>query len=48
MPRLHDAADGPPARIRVPGGRLEPEQLLAEAARDLGDGAIELTLRGNA
>ncbi|MFI6865570.1 precorrin-3B synthase [Nocardia sp. NPDC050406] len=47
--RLHEAADGPLARIRVPGGRLEPEQLLAlaEAARDLGDGTIELTSRGN-
>ncbi|MFE6860844.1 precorrin-3B synthase [Nocardia sp. NPDC057668] len=47
--RLHEAADGPLARIRVPGGRLNPEQLqtLAEAARDLGDGRIELTSRGN-
>lgn len=48
--RLHEAADGPLARIRLPGGRLEPEQLLAlaEAARDLGDGSIELTSRANA
>ncbi|NEW37350.1 precorrin-3B synthase [Nocardia cyriacigeorgica] len=47
--RLHEAADGPLTRIRVPGGRLEPEQLqvLAEAAEELGDGAIELTSRGN-
>lgn len=47
--RLHDAADGPLARIRIPGGRLSPEQLLAlsEAARELGDGNIELTSRGN-
>lgn len=47
--RLHQAADGPLARIRLPGGRLEPAQLtvLAEAARELGDGAIELTSRGN-
>ncbi|MGW5575343.1 precorrin-3B synthase [Nocardia thailandica] len=47
--RLHQAADGPLARIRLPGGRLEPAQTqaLAEAARDLGDGAIELTSRGN-
>ncbi|WP_067895892.1 precorrin-3B synthase [Nocardia vaccinii] len=47
--RLHEAADGPLARIRVPGGRLRPDQLLtlAEAARDLGDGGIELTSRGN-
>ncbi|WP_225731780.1 MULTISPECIES: precorrin-3B synthase [unclassified Nocardia] len=47
--RLHDAADGPLARIRLPGGRLAPAQLqaLAEAARDLADDAIELTSRGN-
>jgi precorrin-3B synthase len=47
--RLHQAADGPLARIRLPGGRLRPDQLrvLAEAARDLGDGTIELTSRGN-
>ncbi|MFE3443001.1 precorrin-3B synthase [Nocardia sp. NPDC059180] len=47
--RLHEAADGPLARIRVPGGRLEPEQLqvLAAAAEELGDGNIELTSRGN-
>ncbi|WP_330230037.1 nitrite/sulfite reductase [Nocardia sp. NBC_00508] len=47
--RLHEAADGPLARIRVPGGRLEPAQVqaLAEAARDLADGNIELTSRGN-
>ncbi|WP_067525246.1 precorrin-3B synthase [Nocardia uniformis] len=48
--RLHEAADGPLARIRVPGGHLRPSQLLtlAEAARDLGDGTIELTSRANA
>lgn len=47
--RLHQATDGPLARIRVPGGRLSPEQLqtLAAAAVDLGDGNIELTSRGN-
>ncbi|MFF3568805.1 precorrin-3B synthase [Nocardia jiangxiensis] len=47
--RLHEAADGSLARIRLPGGRLRPDQLLAlaEAARDLGDGGIELTSRGN-
>ncbi|AYF75700.1 precorrin-3B synthase [Nocardia yunnanensis] len=47
--RLHQAADGPLARIRVPGGRLSPEQLqtLAAAAVDLSDGHIELTSRGN-
>ncbi|MGV9615796.1 precorrin-3B synthase [Nocardia xishanensis] len=47
--RLHQAADGPLARIRVPGGYLTPEQVLAlaTAASELGDGAIELTSRGN-
>ncbi|MEV6320028.1 precorrin-3B synthase [Nocardia sp. NPDC051787] len=47
--RLHEAADGPLARIRVPGGRLDSAQLqaLAESARDLADGNIELTSRGN-
>ncbi|MGK8512819.1 precorrin-3B synthase [Nocardia asiatica] len=47
--RLHEAADGPLARIRVPGGRLEPAQMqaLAQAAHDLADGNIELTSRGN-
>ncbi|MFC9895594.1 precorrin-3B synthase [Nocardia sp. NPDC127579] len=48
--RLHQAADGPLARVRVPGGRLEPGQMqaLAAAAAELGDGNIELTSRGNA
>ncbi|WP_405498548.1 precorrin-3B synthase [Nocardia sp. NBC_00511] len=47
--RLHEAADGPLARIRVPGGHLSPTQLqtLAEAAVELSDGSIELTSRGN-
>ncbi|MEV6337671.1 precorrin-3B synthase [Nocardia vinacea] len=47
--RLHQAADGPLARIRLPGGRLEAGQLqaLAEAAAEFGDGNIELTSRGN-
>ncbi|MFD4401420.1 precorrin-3B synthase [Nocardia sp. NPDC058499] len=47
--RLHEAADGPLARVRVPGGRLTPAQVqaLAEAANRLGDGNIELTSRGN-
>ncbi|GAB2442619.1 precorrin-3B synthase [Nocardia tengchongensis] len=47
--RLHEAADGPLARIRVPGGLLSPTQLeaLAGAAADLSDGNIELTSRGN-
>ncbi|MEU6562807.1 precorrin-3B synthase [Nocardia nova] len=47
--RLHQAADGPLARIRLPGGALTPDQLrvLAAAAADLGNGTIELTSRGN-
>ncbi|NKY88091.1 precorrin-3B synthase [Nocardia veterana] len=47
--RLHEAADGPLARIRLPGGAITPDQLraLASAAADLGNGSIELTSRGN-
>lgn len=47
--RLHTAADGPLARIRLPGGVLRPDQLdaLATAAETNGDGSIEITSRGN-
>lgn len=47
--RLHSAADGPLARIRLPGGVLRPDQLdaLASAADSYGEGAIEITSRGN-
>ncbi|MGY1679684.1 precorrin-3B synthase [Geodermatophilus sp. SYSU D01176] len=47
--QTHAAADGALARVRVPGGLLTGSQLraLAAAARDLGDGALELTSRGN-
>ncbi|MFF0497821.1 precorrin-3B synthase [Nocardia aobensis] len=47
--RLHQAADGPLARIRLPGGAVTPNQLraLAAAAGELGNGSIELTSRGN-
>ncbi|SIR89693.1 precorrin-3B synthase [Williamsia sterculiae] len=45
----HRAADGRVARIRLPGGRLRPDQLdvLARLADDHGDGHLELTSRGN-
>lgn len=47
--QTHAAADGALARVRVPGGALTAAQLLdlAAAARELGDGALELTSRGN-
>jgi precorrin-3B synthase len=47
--QTHAAADGALARVRVPGGALTVGQLrvLATAARALGDGALELTSRGN-
>src|SRR3954467_7227553 len=47
--QTHSAADGGLARVRVPGGLLSAAQLrvLAGAARELGDGALELTSRGN-
>ncbi|MBO0854470.1 MAG: precorrin-3B synthase, partial [Nocardia sp.] len=47
--RLHPAADGPLARVRLPGGQITPDQLraLALAAAELGNGSIQLTSRGN-
>ncbi|GAA2542449.1 precorrin-3B synthase [Winogradskya consettensis] len=47
--RLHDAADGPLARIRIPGGRITGAQLaeLHSLAEEWGDGHIELTSRAN-
>ncbi|GAA4619293.1 precorrin-3B synthase [Saccharopolyspora hordei] len=46
--RVHEAADGGLARIRVPGGALTPPQVraIAEVAA-LGDGGLELTSRAN-
>ncbi|MFE7131843.1 hypothetical protein ACFVIM_13355 [Streptomyces sp. NPDC057638] len=48
--RLHRADDGALARIRIPGGVLTADQAgtLGAAARELGDGTIHLTSRGNA
>lgn len=47
--RLHEAADGFLARVRIPGGRVSPAQLraLAALAAELGDGHLSLTSRGN-
>jgi precorrin-3B synthase len=47
--RLHAAADGPLARVRVPGGRLTGAQVrsLRELAERWGDGHVELTSRAN-
>ena len=47
--RLHAAADGPLARVRLPGGLLTGDQLavLGELAQTWGDGHLELTSRAN-
>jgi precorrin-3B synthase len=47
--RLHAAADGPLARVRLPGGVITGAQLrvLAEIAGEHGDAALELTSRAN-
>lgn len=46
---MHRAADGALARIRLPGGMIEPRQLeaLAHAANRFGSSAMEMTSRGN-
>jgi len=45
----HDAADGPLARVRLPGGTVSAETLraLADCAEEFGDGDVHLTSRGN-
>ena len=47
--RLHAAADGPLARVRLPGGMLTGPQLaeLTAIATEWGDGGLELTSRAN-
>jgi precorrin-3B synthase len=46
--RLHDAADGALARVRLPGGRLPLRALESLAGlAELGNGIVELTSRGN-
>jgi precorrin-3B synthase len=45
----HDAADGPLARVRLPGGSVDAAALrvVADCAAELGDGRVHLTSRGN-
>ena len=47
--RVHEAADGSLVRVRVPGGRIDGATLagIGELAAEFGDGAMELTSRGN-
>jgi precorrin-3B synthase len=47
--QVHQAADGALARIRLPGGMISAEQLLAvaDAGTRFGSPAMELTSRGN-
>ncbi|WP_027927851.1 nitrite/sulfite reductase [Amycolatopsis benzoatilytica] len=45
----HDAADGPLARVRLPGGAVTADRLraLASCAEEFGDGDVHLTSRAN-
>jgi len=47
--QLHQAADGPVARVRLPGGMVSPGQLdtLADLADRYAAASLELTSRGN-
>ena len=47
--QTHQAADGPLARIRLPGGMVTAAQLeaLAVAATEFAAGTLEFTVRGN-
>ncbi|MGI9126383.1 MAG: precorrin-3B synthase [Mycobacterium sp.] len=47
--QVHQAADGPLARVRLPGGMITAEQLevLAQTATRFAAGTLELTARGN-
>lgn len=47
--RVHQAADGGLARVRIPGGVLTGRQwqVLIAVAQELGNGQLELTSRGN-
>ncbi|MBW0012945.1 precorrin-3B synthase [Mycobacterium sp.] len=47
--QLHPAADGPLARVRLPGGMITAAQLsaLSGVSSEFGSGILELTSRGN-